>query len=175
VETWGAKLASEVENIKSVNSILIGHACNNPLVAEVKSVSDCESGYEPNVGFIEAYEFPNGKVSIVITGYSVDDTYNAARVLSFYGYYKSSLKGNKVKVLKINDRLEVKSYSESNKIKSNDFETKPKIPQTKIAVKDFSEGYFKIGALIFIILVLVLLGLIFRKNPKTKQKKLRKV
>lgn len=159
VETGGAKLASEVRNIKSVNSILIGHACDNELISKVKEAEDCASGYEPNTGFIEAYEFPNDKVSIIVTGDTPKDISNAARVLSFYGHYKNNLKGNKIKIVEAGNELKVIPVSKSPAI------TKPKTTET-----DFTEIYFKLGILVFILLIMVLIGLIFRKKPKTRQK-----
>ena len=133
VGTGGAKLASEVKDIKSVNSILIGHACDNELISKVKEAADCASGYEPGTGFIEAYEFPNDKVSIIVTGDTQKDISNAARVLSFYGHYKNNLKGDKIKIVDGNE-LKVIPVSKSQTI------TKPKADET-----DSTEINFKIG------------------------------
>ena len=159
VETGGAKLASEVKDIKSVNSILIGHACDNELISKVKEVDDCASGYESNTGFIEAYEFPNNKVSIIVTGDTQKDISNAARVLSFYGHYKNNLKGNKINIVDAGNELKVIPVSKSPT------STKPKTNET-----DFTETYFKLGVFFFILLIMVLIGLIFRKKPKTRRK-----
>lgn len=69
-ESGSVKLASEVNDIKSENSILIGNACDNPFILEVRgNEGSCKSGYQRGVGSIESYEFSNGKVSIIITGY----------------------------------------------------------------------------------------------------------
>ncbi len=151
-----AKLASEVEDLTSIDSILIGHACDNPLVAEVKGIkNNCRSGYEIGAGFIEAYEFPNGKVSLVITGNTVKDTRNAAKALSFYGYYRDDLRGNKVKVVEEGNRFKITPLGTArNGEKSNSV--------------DLSEVYFKAGLLFFLLLITALMFLFFRKKPKTK-------
>ena len=151
---------SEVENIKSVNSIRIGHACDNELLSKVKEAKgNCKSDYEPDTGFIEAYEFPNGKVSIIVTGDTPKDISNAARVLSFYGHYKNNLKGNKVKIVNFDNELKVIPVSKSPTI------TKPKTNET-----DFTETYFKLGVFFFILLIMVLTSLVFRKKPKTRRR-----
>jgi|SRR3989344_4375062 len=151
-----AKLASEVEDLSSIDSILIGHACDNPLVAEVKGIkNNCRSGYESGAGFIEAYEFPNGKVSLVITGNTVKDTRNAAKALSFYGYYRNDLRGNKVKVVEDGNRFKITPLGLArNGEKSNNV--------------DFSEIYFKVGLLFFLLLLISLMFLFFKKKPKRK-------
>ncbi|MBI2523152.1 hypothetical protein HYW19_02060 [Candidatus Woesearchaeota archaeon] len=152
------KLASEVDNIHSVNSILIGHACNNPLIMELRSQGEnCKSNYEPNTGYIEAYDTPNGKVSIVVTGHSIKDISNAARVLSYYGDFRDVLKGNKLKVKDKNGNLEVTPYQ---------FNNDPQISQSA----DYNELYLKIGLSALVLLVLLFVFII----PKvTGNKKIR--
>lgn len=156
VGSGGAKLASEVDNIKSINSILIGHACTNPLIMEVRENNGyCNAGYEKDVGYIEAYELDDNAVSIVITGYSTNDTSNAAKVLKFYGYYKPSFKWNKIDVINKNGKLAITSYLRDKK----DFKV-----DNSLIKKEFSEAYYKLG--IFIFLVILLLFLILKKNKK---------
>lgn len=159
VETGGAKLASEVDDIKSVNSILIGHACENPLILEARGVSeDCKTGYKQGIGSIEAYEFPNGKVSVVITGHSTNDTFNAAQILRFHGYYKPFLRGSKIDVIAKNGKLVTDSYVESKK----NFKATPS------KRGDFDEADFKLGISAFVILILVFVFLSLGKRFKRK-------
>lgn len=158
VGSGGAKLASEVGNIKSVNSILIGHACTNQLIMKVRENNGyCNAGYEEGVGSIEAYELADNAVSIVITGYSTNETSNAAEVLRFYGYYKPSFKGNKIDVINKNGKLSITPYLKDKK----------EFKADKSLVKNgFSETYYKLGIFIFIFLVIILLFLILKKNKK---------
>ncbi|MBI2654193.1 hypothetical protein HYX02_05290 [Candidatus Woesearchaeota archaeon] len=156
IEVGTAKLASEVENIQKVNSILVGHACNNPLVAVVSGRTDCKGGYEKNVGLIETYEMPNGKVSLVVTGYSTKDTLNAANVLSYFQDYKNNLKGEKVKVMKKGGKLIVEQYFSDD---------------TKKSYKKEYNNNFGGSIIIFLILVIMLIILIFITKKKTKAKK----
>jgi|SRR3989338_853936 len=158
VESGGAKLASEVENVRSVNSILIGHACTNHLIMEVReNDGDCNAGYEKGVGSIEAYELDDNTVSIVITGDSTNETSNAAEVLRFYGHYKPYFKGNKIDVINKNGKLVITSYL----IDKKEFKA-----DNSLIKKEFSDTYYKFGIFIFIFLVVLLLFLILNKNKK---------
>ncbi|MBI4452277.1 hypothetical protein HY637_02520 [Candidatus Woesearchaeota archaeon] len=169
VEMSSAKLASEIDDLKSVNSILIGHACGNPLIMKVReSDNDCRVGYEEGIGSIEAYEFPNGKVSVVVTGYSPNDTANAAQVLGMYGHFSSSFRGKKITVKKVNnERLPVISnpaISNSDNLRDNSY---GKADSTK----SFNENNLKIGLLIFVLLAGILLFLtLMEKSNKKIQK-----
>ena len=108
IQVGAAKLASEISDIKSVSSILVGGPCANAAAATVMgNPTDCTAGFEPGVGRIELFEHANGNVAMLVAGYSALDTRNAAQVIANYGDYKGQLKGMKVTVKKVNNVLTV--------------------------------------------------------------------
>lgn len=152
------KLASEVDDIYLVNSILVGHACDNDLIMELRSQGkNCKSNYEPNTGYIEAYDMPNGKVSIVVTGHSINDILNAARVLSYYPDFRNVLKGNKLEVRDKNGNLEVTP---------SQFNNYPQINQSA----DSNELYLKISLSIIVLGVLSLIFIVPKISVNRKVK-----
>jgi len=164
VESGSAMLASEVENINSMNSIIVGNACDNELVLKVRGTQDdCKSGYEQGVGRIESYEFPNGKVSIIITGYSANDTYNAAQVLRFYGYYMDSLKGNKIEVINENGKLVVRPGAQEKS--SSVGNANLQMPNNSL-----SENNFKMLIFVFAFLITALTVLIYFEHKENKKR-----
>jgi len=111
IEVGATKLASEVSNVKAVNSILVGGPCANAAAATVLgNPADCAAGFEPGVGRVELYE-NDGNVAMLIAGYSALDTRNAAQVVANYKDYKSQLKGTAVEVKKVNNQLTVAESS----------------------------------------------------------------
>ena len=166
VEFGSAMLGSEVRDIKSVNSIIIGNACDNPLILEVRgSKSGCNSGYKQGIGSIESYQFDNGKVSIIITGYSANDISAAARVLQFYGYYKSFFKGSKIFITGDNGKITITpDAKEKNDLKKN--------PDLKSAKNDLSDNNFKFWFFAFIFLIILLAVLIRLGKQKNKRGKI---
>ena len=68
--------------------------------------ADCTEGFEPGMGMIKMFD-NNGKVALVVAGYSAMDTRNAAAVLSNYKDYK--LSGMSAEVSKVNNVLTVTS------------------------------------------------------------------
>ncbi len=107
IDVGATKLASEVPNIKAVNSILVGGPCANAKAAEVMgNPADCTAGFEPGVGLIQVWDV-DGNVAMLVAGYSAEDTRNAAAVVSNYQDYKDSLKGVKREVRKVNNVLTV--------------------------------------------------------------------
>ena len=107
IDVGATKLASEVSNIKAVNSILVGGPCANSAAATILgNPSDCTAGFEPGVGRLELYE-NNGNVAMLIAGYAALDTRNAAQVVANYKDYKSQLKGTAVEVKKVNNVMTV--------------------------------------------------------------------
>ena len=106
IEVGAAKLTSEISDITAQNSILVGNACSNNIIKEIIGGSgDCLSHYTAGEGKIELYEHPNGNVALIVSGYTVLDTRNAAGVLANYKDYKGQLKGNNVRVKRLNDQL----------------------------------------------------------------------
>jgi hypothetical protein len=106
IDVGATKLASEVANINSVSSILVGGPCANSAAADVLgNPADCTEGFEPGVGKVEMYNVGTGKVAMLVAGYSAADTRNAAAVVSNYQDY--SLSGDKVEVKKVGSTLTV--------------------------------------------------------------------
>ncbi|MBI2558853.1 hypothetical protein HYW20_06020 [Candidatus Woesearchaeota archaeon] len=153
IEVGAAMLASEVEDIKNVNSILVGHACDNFLVAEVSGRDNCEEGYEKNVGSIESYQMSNGKISIVVTGYSESDTLNAANLLSSYETHKESFKGNAIKVKKDGSPVDYKPIKTDTANNSED---------------DGDNINFKFSIAIFLVMLISLIVLFFYSKTKKR-------
>ena len=93
------KLASEVPNIRAVNSILVGGPCANAAAAEVMgNPADCTEGLEPGKGIIKLFEHGNGNVAVLVAGYNDAGLRRAAHVLANYKDYASILKGKEVEV-----------------------------------------------------------------------------
>ena len=108
IQVGAAKLASEVPDVKSVNSILVGGPCANAAAAAVMgNPVDCTAGFTPGEGRVEVWDQTGGNVAMLVAGYSALDTRNAAAVVANYGDYKGQLKGTKVVVKKVNNQLTV--------------------------------------------------------------------
>lgn len=102
------KLALEVSDINSVNSILVGNACTNRAIAEVLGdPSDCLSGQTPGEGRLDLYDVGNENIALIVSGYNVDDIRNAASALSNYKDFNSKLQGPSVTVKKCGDLLKI--------------------------------------------------------------------
>ena len=112
IDVGATKLASEVANIKAVNSILVGGPCANAAAAEIMgNPAECAEGFTPGVGKVNLYE-NDGNVAMLVAGYAAEDTRNAAAVVANYGDYASTLKGAAVEVTKVNNVLTVAEPSE---------------------------------------------------------------
>ena len=108
IDVGATKLASEVSNINSINSILVGGPCANAAAATVMNTgADCTEGFEPGVGLVQVWDVGTGNVAMLVAGYSAADTRNAAAVVSNYQDYKSQLTGSKVEVKKVGSTLTV--------------------------------------------------------------------
>ncbi|MBI2208363.1 hypothetical protein HYU50_02605 [Candidatus Woesearchaeota archaeon] len=108
IDVGATKLASEVANINSVNSILVGGPCANAAAAEVMgNPADCTAGFTPGVGLVQVWDVGTGNVAMLVAGYAAADTRNAAAVVSNYQDYKSQFKGAKVEVKKVGSTLTV--------------------------------------------------------------------
>ena len=77
------KLASEIDNIRDYNSILIGGACANAITAELQgNPQPCWESITQGVAVIKAYDFSNGNTALVVAGRSAADTRRAASSLA---------------------------------------------------------------------------------------------
>ena len=96
-----AKLANEVTDIKAQNTIVIGGPCANSAAAEIMgNPDDCAADFTAGKAMIKLIEHANGKVALLVAGYSSSDTRRAARVLFNYPQWQESgkLKGSEVVV-----------------------------------------------------------------------------
>lgn len=74
-------LASEVEDLGSMDLIVIGGPCANGIAARLMDFPDvCYESVQPNTGLIQLYEM-NGHEIILVAGSSAKDTRTAARSL----------------------------------------------------------------------------------------------
>lgn len=111
----GITLASEVSDYKAQNIISVGSPCENPVTAKVMgNPADCHQGFVLSEGIIQLFDTGNGNIALMVAGYNPADTRNAAAVLANYADYKSSLKGAKVIVKKVNNQLTVTEASSSS-------------------------------------------------------------
>ncbi|MBI2650995.1 hypothetical protein HYX01_00840 [Candidatus Woesearchaeota archaeon] len=116
IDVGATKLASEVPDIKAVNSIVVGGPCINTKAQELRgNPAECTQGYEPNVGLIEMFDVGTGNVAMLVAGYSAADTRNAATVVAQYKDYAATLKGSKVEVRKVKNVLTVAAPAEKAK------------------------------------------------------------
>ena len=102
IDVGATKLASEVKDIKSVNSILVGGPCANAATATIMGNlgADCTAGFTPGVGKIQVWDVGTNNVAMLVAGYSAADTRNAAAVVANYNDYKAKLQGGVVEVTK---------------------------------------------------------------------------
>ncbi len=94
-----AVLDSEVTDPMEKNLIVVGGPCVNTVAATLMgNPSDCTAGFEEGKAIIKLFNHDNGKVALLVAGYSAMDTRRAAMVLADYKDYASNLKGTEVVV-----------------------------------------------------------------------------
>ncbi len=78
-----AKLASEVDDVKAQNAIIVGGPCVNTAAATVLgNPTPCTKGFVEGKAMVKLVEQTNGNVAMIIAGYSALDTRRAARVVA---------------------------------------------------------------------------------------------
>ena len=111
ISVGATKLASEVSDVKAQDAILVGGPCANAAAADAMgNPADCAAGFEEGKGLIQLVEHSNGKVAMIVAGYSADDTRNAATVVANYADY--ALSGAKMEVSKVGASITVASATE---------------------------------------------------------------
>ncbi len=92
-----AKLASEVADLSAYNLILVGGPCANEAARSVMGVTEaqCLDGFEQGKALLKIYD-NNGKVALLVAGYSAADTKKATTVLTNHGSY--ALSGTEMEV-----------------------------------------------------------------------------
>jgi hypothetical protein len=100
INVGAAKLDSEIGNVWAQNLILVGGPCANQAAAQVMGVSayNCADGFVEGKAMIKLYE-SNGKVAMLVAGYSAMDTRRASRVISDYEKYKTQLVGTEREIV----------------------------------------------------------------------------
>ncbi|MCX6710192.1 MAG: S-layer protein [Candidatus Woesearchaeota archaeon] len=88
IEVGAAVLDTEVADYTAQNVIVVGGPCVNSIAAALmKNPADCTTGFEQGKAILKLYE-SNGKVALLVAGYSAMDTRRASRVLADYSKYK---------------------------------------------------------------------------------------
>ncbi len=97
ISPTAAVLDSEVTDPMDKNLIVVGGPCVNTIAATLMgNPSDCTAGFEPGKAIIKLFNHDNGKVALLVAGYSAEDTRRAALALADYKDYADKLKGTEV-------------------------------------------------------------------------------
>ncbi|MFC1697072.1 hypothetical protein ACFL1H_01960 [Nanoarchaeota archaeon] len=84
IQIGSAIFDSQVSDPLNQNMIVVGNPCNNKISSLLMGNPDsCNEGLNPGEGLIKLFNY-NGKVQLLVSGYSDDDVRKAARVLSEY-------------------------------------------------------------------------------------------
>lgn len=85
--------------VGSQNLIVVGGPCVNTVAAQLLgNPNDCTTGFTQGSAMIKEFQNSDGTVSLLVAGYSGQDTLLAARVLANYAQYQGQLVGNEVVV-----------------------------------------------------------------------------
>ena len=102
INVGAAKLDTEVQDlVGKENMIVVGGPCVNSVAAELMgNPAECAAGFEEGKAIIKAFDGENGAVSILVAGYSGQDTRLASQVLAQYDdpAIRSKLTGSEVVV-----------------------------------------------------------------------------
>ncbi len=90
------KLDSEVASVSAQNLVVVGGPCVNTVAAELLGNPNvCTEGFSPGQARVKLFEHANGKVAMLVAGYSGADTRLAGKVVS---HRASELSGTEVVV-----------------------------------------------------------------------------
>lgn len=90
------KLDSEVASVTAQNLVVVGGPCVNTVAAELLgSPADCTTGFTPGKARVKLFEHANGKVAMLVAGYSGADTRLAGKVVA---HRASEFSGTEVEV-----------------------------------------------------------------------------
>jgi S-layer protein (TIGR01564 family) len=88
IQVGSAKLDTEIADATAQNLIVVGGPCANSVAATLMgNPADCAAGFVPGEAMIKLFEQTNGKVAVLVAGYSALDTRRASRVLANYKDY----------------------------------------------------------------------------------------
>jgi hypothetical protein len=98
IEVGAAVLDTEVASLTAQNTIVIGGPCVNTLAAELMgNPADCTAGFEDGKAMIKLFEHADGKVALLVAGYTAMDTRRASRVVANFKDY-SNFAGTELEV-----------------------------------------------------------------------------
>ena len=90
------KLDSEVTSLTAQNIVAVGGPCVNTVAAELLgNPADCTTGFAPGKARVKLFEHANGKMAMLVAGYSGADTRLAGKVVA---HRASELSGTEVEV-----------------------------------------------------------------------------
>ncbi len=90
------KLDNEVASVTAQNLIVVGGPCVNTVAAELLgNPATCAAGFTPGKARVKLFEHANGKVAMLVAGYTGQDTRLAGKVLAHRG---SEMSGMEVEV-----------------------------------------------------------------------------
>lgn len=83
----------------SENLIVVGGPCGNTVAAQLMgNPADCTEGFERGRAMIKLFESDTGHVSMLVAGFTADDTRLASQVVANYDQYRAELQGSEVEV-----------------------------------------------------------------------------
>jgi len=99
INVGAAVLDTEVSDLTAQNTIVVGGPCVNSLAAELMgNPANCAEGFEDGKAMVKLFEQSNGKVALLVAGYSAMDTRRASRVVAKYDSYKTNFVGTELEV-----------------------------------------------------------------------------
>lgn len=86
------KLDNEVSDYKAQNVIVVGGPCVNTVAAALMgNPTNCAEGFEEGKAMIKLFNHDNGKVALMVAGYSAQDTRAATMWMNQYSQHASTL------------------------------------------------------------------------------------
>ncbi len=78
-----SRLDSEISDVKAQNLIVVGGPCVNSVAASLLgNPADCTEGFTPGKARVKLFEQANGKVAMLVAGYSGEDTRLAGKIVA---------------------------------------------------------------------------------------------
>jgi len=92
IDAGATKLDSEVSDYMAQNLIVVGGPCVNTVAASLMgNPANCAEGFEEGKAMIKLFNHDNGKVALLVAGYSATDTRAACIWLHDYADHSSTL------------------------------------------------------------------------------------
>ncbi len=104
--------ASEVADIKAQNALVLGGPCANAAAAELMgNPVNCAAGFVEGKAFIRLFDNNNGKVALLVAGYSALDTKRALFALQNYDSFGGAFRGKQIDVIGEGNSVRICGYS----------------------------------------------------------------